>query len=85
MVLTADKGVAMVVMDRKDYLDKVEGLLAQPAYKNITSDPTNKLKAKLIQMLKRMTRETNMEEGMYRTMYPASCTAPQVLWVTKNP
>ena len=44
MVLTADKGLAMVVMDRKEYMDKVEGLLAQPAYKTINSDPTNKLK-----------------------------------------
>ena len=75
-VPTVDKGVAMVVMDRKEYLDKVEGLLAQPAYKSITSDHTNKLKAKLIQKLKGIKRETNMEEGMYRTMYPTSCTAP---------
>ena len=52
MVLTADKGVAMVVIDRKEYMDKVEGLLAQPAYKTISSDPTNRLKAKLIQKLK---------------------------------
>ena len=53
MVLTADKGVAMVVMDKKEYMDKVEGLSAQLAYKTINSDPTNKLKAKLIQKLKR--------------------------------
>ena len=52
MVLTAEKGLAMVVMDRKEYMDKVEGLLAQPAYKTINSDPTNKLKAKLILKLK---------------------------------
>ena len=31
MVLTADKGEAMVVMDRKEYIDKVEGVLAQLA------------------------------------------------------
>ena len=77
MVLTVAKGVAMVVMDRKECMDKVKGLLAQPAYKTISSDPTNKLKAKLIQKLKRIKRKTNMEEGMYRTMYPISCTAPK--------
>ena len=77
MVLTADKGVALVVMDRKDYQDKIEGLLATPAYRTITADPTNKLKAQLIQKLRRIKRETNMEEGMYRTMYPTSCTAPK--------
>ena len=40
MVLTMDKGVAMMVMDRKEYMDKEEGLLAQLAYKTITSDQT---------------------------------------------
>ena len=83
MVLTTDKGVAMVVMDRKEYMDKVEGLLAQLAYKTITSEPTNKLKAKLIQKLKRIKRETNMDEGMYRTMYPTSCTAPKFYGLPK--
>ena len=44
MVSMADKGVAMVVLDRKDYQEKVEGLLASTAYKTILTDPTNKLK-----------------------------------------
>ena len=43
MVLTADKGVALVVMDRKEYQEKIEGLLATLAYRAITTDPTNKL------------------------------------------
>ena len=48
IVLTADKGVAMVVMDRQDYVNKSNNLLAQPAYRSITKDPTNKINAKLI-------------------------------------
>ena len=83
MVLTADKGVAMVVVDRKEYMDRVEGFLPQLAYRTITSDPTNKLKAKLIQKLNRIKRETNMEEGMYRTMYPTSCTVPKFYGLPK--
>ena len=77
MMLTTDKGVAMVVIYRKEYMDKVEGLLTQPAYKTITTDPTNKLKAKLIQKLNRIKRETNMGDSMYKTMYLTSCTAPK--------
>ena len=65
----------MVALDKKDYVDNVEGLLAQPAYRTIITDPTNKLKAMLT--LKRIKRETNMGEGMYRTMYPTSCIAPK--------
>ena len=41
IVLTADKGVAMVVMDRQDYINKAKHLLNQNTYKTITKDPTN--------------------------------------------
>ena len=83
MVLMADKGVAMVVMDRKEYMEKVEGLLAQLVYRTIDTNPTNKLKAKLIHTLKRIKRETDLGEGMYRTMYPTSCTAPKFYGLPK--
>ena len=83
MVLTADKGVALVVMDRKEYQEKVEGLLATPAYRNIKADPTNKLKAQLIQKLRRIKRETNLGEGEYGPMYPTGCTAPKFYGLPK--
>ena len=67
----------MVVLDKKEYLEKAEALLAQPVYRTIDRDPTNKLKARLIQTLRRIKKDTNMGEGIYRTMYPTSCTAPK--------
>ena len=45
IILTADKGVAMVVMDRKDNMEKATNILVQPAYRTINRDPTNRLKA----------------------------------------
>ena len=56
IVLKAEKGVVMVLLDKKDYVDKVEGLLVQLAYRTINTDSTNKLKAKLILTLKRIKR-----------------------------
>ena len=45
VVLTVDKGVAMVVMDREDYTDKALSLLAGTNTCNtIPKDPTTKLK-----------------------------------------
>ena len=44
IVLTADKGVAMVVMDRQDYINKAKHLLNQNTYKTITKDPTTTIK-----------------------------------------
>ena len=77
ILLTVDKGVAMVVLDKKKYLEKADALLVKPAYRTADRDPTNKLKARLIQTFRRIKRDTNIGEGMYRTMYPTGCTAPK--------
>ena len=47
VVLIVDKGVAMVVMNKQDYINKAEELLAQLSYKTIAKDPTNRIKAQL--------------------------------------
>ena len=44
IVLTADKGVTMVVMDRQDYINKANNPLAQPTYRPIPKDLTNKIR-----------------------------------------
>ena len=40
-VLTVDKGMAMVVLGKKEYLKKAEVLLVQPAYRTTDKDATN--------------------------------------------
>ena len=52
IVLTADKGVAMVVLDRQDYINKANHLLNQNTYKTISKDPTNTIKTNLSTSLK---------------------------------
>ena len=44
----------MVVMDRQDYINKSNNLLGQLAYRPILRDSNNKIKAKLITILKRI-------------------------------
>ena len=70
MVLTMDKGVALVVIDKEEYIQKAHSLLDQPTYNTIDRDPTNRIKAKLIQI-------TGIDEGMYKAMYPTSCIPPK--------
>ena len=48
IVLTADKGIAMVIMDRQDYINKANSLLNQNTYRSIPRDPTNSIKNKLL-------------------------------------
>ena len=83
VVLTADKGVAMVVMDKQEYISKVEELLAQPACRTIPRDPTNKIKAQLITKLRRIKRENNLDEGTYKAMYPTGCVPPKFYGLRK--
>ena len=54
IVLTADKGVAMYIMDRQDYINKFNNLLNQPTYRAVPWDPTKTIKNKLINILKRV-------------------------------
>ena len=65
-ILMADKGAAMVVMDRREYLDNGNNLLAQPAYRTIDRDSSNKVKAKLITILRRIKRESGLEDSIYK-------------------
>ena len=65
MVLTADKGVATVVLHRQKYIDKAKNLLVQPAYRTLDRDPTNKLKVKFITTHRVIKRESGLDEGTY--------------------
>ena len=76
IVLTADKGVAMVIMDRKDYIEKAVNLLTQQAYRTINRDPANKLNAELITIHRKIKRETALDDNSYEYMYPTGCTSP---------
>ena len=60
----------MVVMDREDYINKAKDLLAQPAYRAISADPTNRIKAQLITKLRRIKKDTNMDEGITKLCIP---------------
>ena len=73
----------MVVMDKKDYIDKVKNLLVQPAYGTINRDPTNKLKGKLITILRRIKREPGLEDSIYIYVYPMGCTSPKFYGLPK--
>ena len=52
LILTTDKGMALVVINKADYIEKAEELLNKETYKKIPEDPTVKQKNKLINILR---------------------------------
>ena len=81
--LTADKGVAMVIMDKQDYINKANQLLNQSTYRSIAKDPTSSIKNKLINILKRVKNQTGLASNTDKFMYPTDCVPPKFYGLPK--
>ena len=68
ILLTANKGVSMVVMDKEEYIKKLEDLLKQNTYRELATDPTNKYKKKLINLLKTIKAEGGINNITYKRL-----------------
>ena len=70
IILTTDKGVSLVVMNKEEYVKKAEEFLNQPTYKTIPNDPTNKYKIKLMNLLRTIKAEGGISDAVYKRLYP---------------
>ena len=77
VILTADKGVSLVVMNKEEYIKKAEELLHTDTYRTISNDPTNKYKTKLINLLKTIKAEGGISDAVYRRLDPTGAGAPK--------
>ena len=84
VVLTLDKGVAMVIMDQQDYTNKAQALLQDTnTYKVLPKDPTPQLKNKLISLLKDIKQTGGLTTQNINNFTPP-VQSPQILWPTQN-
>ena len=83
IVLTADKGEAMVIMDRQDYINKSNNLLNQSTSSAIPQDPTKTIKDELINILKRVKNQTDLDNIAYKSMYLTGCVPPKFYGLPK--
>ena len=63
-------------MDKEHYISKAQEVPSQLAYKEIPKNPTNKIKAQLITKLRTIKKYRNLDDGMYKAMYPTGCVPP---------
>ena len=83
LILTTDKGVALVVIDKTDYIKKAEELLKEKTYKKITEDPTVKQKNKLINILRNIKTEGGLNDETYRRLYLTGAGSPKFYGLPK--
>ena len=85
MVLTTDKGVALMVMDRSDYIKKAKKLLEDTnTYRIIQIDPTSRLKNKLVKILRRIKAETGMQGKHLQKDVSYWGQSSKILWATEE-
>ena len=82
--LLANKRVALVVMDKSEYIKKMKNPLEDTiTYRPLNMDPTIKQKNKLVNILRRIKTESGMEDTTYRNMYPTGASSPKLYGLPK--
>ena len=72
------QGVAMVIMDQENYINKAQALLQDTnTYKVLTKDPTKHLTNKLISLLKDIKQTGGLTTHKYKQLYPTSAVPPK--------
>ena len=85
LIISADKGNCTVVMDRKDYDDKVKELLGdESTYKVLKKDPTKKTERDMNGILLKMKREGTIGEKLYRHLHSSDGLPPRFYGLPKT-
>ena len=84
IILTADKDVAIVVMDKPEYTSKAKVLQeGGESYQEIQCDPSSKYKKKLINPLQKIKTERVINSILYKKMFSSGATAPKFYGLPK--
>ena len=60
VVLSADKGNVTVVLDRKEYMEKIEDLLKDGAYSRLGKDPTTTVETRVTRLVKNWEKDEHI-------------------------
>ena len=79
MVLPADKGKCLVVMDQEEYINKMEEKLKdRTTYEPIKKDPTNEIKEALAKELQRIKEEGQLDNKTFYRLQPTKTKIPRM-------
>ena len=84
LVLSADKGNCVVVMDKQQYHDKALSLLNDKStYAVLNSDPTSKTQRKLNKMLLDLKKAGKISDSTYKMLYSSDGLCPRFYGLPK--
>ena len=84
VILAADKGNAMVVMERSDYDGKVKELLGDATtYRRLPKDPTQAQETKLSRRLRELQKNREITTPIYNRLRPTGSQPPRFYGLPK--
>ena len=84
LVLSADKGNCVVIMDKQQYDEKASYLLSdRNTYSILKSDPTSKTQRKLNKMLLDLKKPGKISESTYKMLYSSDGLCPRFYGLPK--
>ena len=83
VILPADKGNTTVVLDKKDYTEKMNQMLEGETYKAITKDPTTRAETKVTTVLKQLEKRGYISEKERKYLSPQCSTPPLIYGLPK--
>ena len=84
VILPADKGNAMVVMERSDYEGKVRELLNDTStYHRLPKDPTQAREMKISRMLRELHKKEEITKPIYDRLRPTGSQPPKLYGLPK--
>ncbi len=77
MIISADKGKAIVIMETGEYEQKVITMLSDDkTYEKLNKDPTPKYKRKFVSIIKKLKEDDKITDVQYRYRYPTVENVP---------
>ena len=83
VILPADKGNATVVMDRTEYVSKMNLMLEDKAYTRLKKDPTSKIERKITKSIRALEDEGYIGDKERKHLSPQCSTPPRIYGLPK--
>ena len=83
VILPADKGNATVVMDKSEYMTKMNRMLEDDTYKELMRDPTSRIETKITRKLRELEKKGYISDKEKKFLSPQCSKPPQIYGLPK--
>ena len=77
VIVPADKGNAVVLLDLDDYVQKAKDLIDQPPFQRVKKDPTKCVEDKINRHLWQLHQQGAIDRCLYNRLHASSCPLPR--------